>query len=73
MMIANLKPEDKDTYDKRFQTVLSKIVDVAKFTPRERYLYPIMEGVPFKDLEVALDMAVMERAKRKVNDNESKG
>ncbi|PZQ45332.1 MAG: hypothetical protein DI551_07680 [Micavibrio aeruginosavorus] len=69
MTIANMKPEEKSLYDLRFQTFLFKIVDVAKYSPREKYLYPIMNGVPFRDLEVALDMAVQERAKRKANDN----
>lgn len=69
-MTANLKPEEREEYDKRFQNFLFKIVDVAGYRPRRKYLYPIMEGVPFKDLEVALDMAMIERAKCKANDNE---
>lgn len=69
MTIANMKPEEKSLYDLRFQTFLFKIVDVATYSPREKYLYPIMSGVPFRDLEVALDMAVQERAKHKANDN----
>lgn len=69
-MVANLKPEDRDEYDKRFQNFLFKFVEIARYQPRRKYLYPIMEGVPFKDLEVALDMAVIERAKRKANDND---
>ncbi len=69
MTIANMKPEEKSLYDLRFQTFLFKIVDVAKYSPKEKYLYPIMNGVPFRDLEVALDMAVQERAKRRSNDN----
>lgn len=68
-MIANLKPEDRDRYDADFQAFLEKIVTVAKFTPRHKYLYPVMDGVPFKDLNVALDLAVMQRAKKKANDN----
>ncbi len=71
MTIANMKPEDKSQYDQRFQTFLFKIVDVAKYNPKEKYLYPIMNGVPFRDLDVALDMAVQERAKRKSNDNKN--
>lgn len=69
MTIANMKQEDKDNYDRHFQSFLSKIIEVAKYTPKEKYLYPVMEGVPFNDLEVALDLVVMERAKRKANDN----
>ncbi len=69
MMISNLKPEDHIEYDAAFQAFLEKIISVAKYAPREKYLYPIMQGVPFKDLNVALDMAVLERGKRKANDN----
>ena len=69
MIMANMKPEEKSQYDLRFQTFLYKIVDVAKYSPREKYLYPIMNGIPFKDLEVALEMAIEERKKCKTNDN----
>ena len=69
MSIANLKPEERDRYDADFQMFLEKIITVAKYAPREKYLYPVMDGVPFKDLNVALDMAVIERRKRKANDN----
>lgn len=68
MMTANLKPEERDAYDQRFQAFLANIIEVAGY-PRKKYLYPIMNGVPFKDLEVALDMAILERLKRKANDN----
>ena len=70
MMPVNLKPEDRDQYDKRFQKFLAKIIKVAGYTPRRKYLYPLMEGVPFRDLEVALDITVAARAKNKSNDND---
>ena len=69
MMISNLKPEEREGYDAAFQVFLEKIIAVAKYAPREKYLYPIMQGVPFKDLNVALDMAILERGMRKANDN----
>ncbi|NQW47027.1 MAG: hypothetical protein HQ464_04570 [Planctomycetes bacterium] len=69
MRIANLTPGDEEAYDKRFQAFLSNVVEVARYAPRRKYLYPIMQGVPFQDMEVALDIAMLERAKRKVNDN----
>lgn len=69
-MTINMKPEEQETYEKRFQTFLFKIIDVAKFKPKERYIYPIMDGVPFRDLEVSLDMALLERKKRMSNDNQ---
>lgn len=69
MMISNVKPEEREGYDAAFQAFLEKIVTVAKYAPREKYLYPIMNGVPFKDLNVALDMAVMERRACRANDH----
>ncbi len=69
MTIANLKPEDQQDYDTRFELFLAKMVEVAHYNPRRKYLYPIMQGVPFKDLEVALDMATLQRANAKSNDN----
>jgi len=66
-MIANLKTDEKDAYDQRFHDFLFKMIDVAKYKPREKYLYPLMQGVPFRDLEVALDIAILERAQ--ANDN----
>lgn len=68
MIISNYKPEDKERLEQRFQAFLFKMIDVAKYKPKEKYLYPIMEGVPFRDLEVALDMAMLER--HKANDND---
>jgi hypothetical protein len=68
-MTLILKPEEKEALDKQFYDFLSKCIAVAGYKPRAEYLYPIMRGVPFKDLEVAFDMAVMEHANRKANDN----
>lgn len=47
----------KTEYDLRFAHFLEQIISVGKMKPREKYLYPIMNGVPFQDLEVALMMA----------------
>jgi len=68
-MAANLKPEEKDQYDARFHVFLSRMIEVAGYRPRLKYLYPIMEGVPFKDLEVSLDMARATYAAYTANDN----
>ena len=67
MMYSNMSPDEKDKLDKGFQTFMEKMMAVAKYKPKEKYLYPIMRGVPFRDLEVALDLASLERAT--VNDN----
>lgn len=68
MSIYIYKPEEKERMDQRFHTFLFKIIDVAKYRPREKYLYPIISGVPFNDLEVALDLAMIERSKANDND-----
>ncbi len=39
--------------------------------PKEKYLYPLMDSVPFKDLEVAIILCEMEYEKA-VNDNKKK-
>ncbi len=53
--------ENRKAYDKRFRIFVSKMTKVGGYEPRCQYLYPIMDGVPFKDLEVALDMATLEQ------------
>lgn len=45
------------TYDERFRSFLSDITAVSLMEPRAKYLYKIMDGVPFKDLETAILMA----------------
>ncbi len=49
--------------DLRFQNFLTEFTKVSLMQPRERYLYPIMRGVPFSDLETALMMAGIDYAK----------
>lgn len=44
-------------YDMRFRTFLRQIIGVSQMKPKEKYLYSIMDGVPFKDLETAILMA----------------
>ena len=68
-MTANLKPDEKDQYDARFHAFLSRMIEVASYRPRAQYLYPLMGGVPFKDLEVALDIAHAAYIKHTANDN----
>ncbi|MFA5592687.1 MAG: hypothetical protein WC989_05185 [Micavibrio sp.] len=46
----------KMEYDIRFRTFLRQIIGVSRMKPKERYLYPLMDGVPFKDLETAILM-----------------
>ena len=44
-------------YNARYLRFLRDIKSVSKMTPKEQYLYRVMDGVPFKDLETALMMA----------------
>ncbi len=62
----------KIEYDRRFRLFLKQIVGVSCMKPKEKYLYPIMDGVPFKDLETAILMANIDYGIA-TNDNESKG
>lgn len=55
-------------YDQRLHRFLRRIKAVSRLVPREKYLYPIMDGVPFKDLETALMMAII-AFKEATNDN----
>jgi hypothetical protein len=63
------QPDQKKHYEQRYQSFLIKITQAGQYTPRARYLYPLMDGVPFKDLEVALDMLAI--AHKKTNDNQA--
>lgn len=63
-----LSPEARLEQDERFQAFLTQLINVSRLYPREKYLYQLMTGVPFKDLETALMMTVVEYAQA-VNDN----
>lgn len=43
-------------YDMRFRDFIRQIITVRRMQPREKYLYPLMDGVPFRDLETAIMM-----------------
>lgn len=58
----------ESNYDLRYKKFLYRINAVSKLVPRDKYLYPIMDGVPFKDLETAIMMAEISY-KRIKNDN----
>ena len=49
-MISKVK---KMEYDVRFRTFLRQIIGVSRMKPKEKYLYSLMDSVPFKDLESA--------------------
>ena len=63
---------NKTQYDTRFRTFLRQIIGISRMKPREKYLYPLMDGVPFKDLETAIAMANM-NYENVTNDNEKRG
>ena len=65
----------KKRYDLRFRHFIRGITVVSRMKPKEKYLYRIMDGVPFKDLETAILMAKIDCKNdfdNSVNDN-SKG
>lgn len=70
-MTANMQPNTKKQYDLRFKDFLKQIVNIGRMKPREKYLYPLMNGVPFRDLEVAIAMCSM-AFEQAVNDNTDK-
>ena len=43
-------------YDMHFRDFIRQIISVRRMQPREKYLYPLMDGVPFRDLETAIMM-----------------
>lgn len=56
-----MKPADKQhTYEVRFYKFLRGLINVSTMKPKGKYLYPLMDGVPFKDLETAILMAHIE-------------
>lgn len=59
-------------YNARYNRFIRDIKVVSRMNPKEHYLYRIMDGVPFKDLETALMMAKDEYGIG-INDNEDKG
>jgi hypothetical protein len=63
---------EKIQYDMRFRAFLRQIISVSRLKPKERYIYKVMDGVPFKDLETALLMAKIDYGEGK-NDNEQRG
>jgi hypothetical protein len=50
-MIRDSKNRD---YDVRLQSFLKQIMEIARMTPQDRYLHPLMNSVPFQDLETAM-------------------
>lgn len=62
----------KVEYDRRFRMFLKQIISVSRMNPKETYLYPLMDCVPFKDLETAILMAHIDHGIA-INDNENKG
>ena len=48
----------KEAYEQRFHAFSCKLALVRSMQPRKDYLYPLMDQVSFKDMEVALDIAI---------------
>ena len=62
-MTKSMSTHERREMDQRLQSFLIEFTRVSHMEPRERYLYPIMKGVPFSDLETALMMATIDYAK----------
>lgn len=59
-------------YDVRFRHFIREITVVSRMKPKEKFIYRIMDGVPFKDLETAILMAKIDYDEKMadiVNDN----
>lgn len=44
-------------YAERLRLFEEKLERLRKMQPQEDYLHQVMDGIPFRDLEVELDMA----------------
>ena len=67
-----MSEDAKKQYDVRFRLFIREITVVSRMKPKEKFLYRIMDGVPFKDLETALMMAKIDygqKMEETVNDN----
>lgn len=67
-----MSEDAKKRYDVRFRHFIREIVVVSRMKPKEKFLYRIMDGVPFKDLETAIMMAKIDYGQKideTVNDN----
>lgn len=67
-----MNEEMKKRYDVRFRHFMREMTAVSRMTPKEKYLYRMMDGVPFKDLETAILMAKIDhkgQIEEMVNDN----
>lgn len=62
----------KMEYDMRFRAFLRQIISVSRLKPYERYIYKVMDGVPFKDLETALLMAKIDYGEGQNDNNNQK-
>lgn len=47
----------KKHYDARLRLFIRELTIVSRMKPKEHFIYRIMDGVPFKDLETAIMMA----------------
>jgi hypothetical protein len=60
---------EKMEYDLRFQSFLTKVMNISNLHPRDQYLYPLMDKVVFKDLETAMISTIQDFATEASNDN----
>ena len=61
-MKTQYEPSTRLEYDIRFQSFLMKITNISNLYPREKYLYPLMDKVIFKDFETAMSSTIIDFA-----------
>ena len=67
-----MKLADKQhAYDVRLYKFLRGIISVSAMGPKGKYLHPMMDSVPFKDLETAILMAHIECREGETNGNKN--
>ncbi len=63
---------ERTEYDLRLQTFLTRLINISNLSPRDKYLYPLMDKVVFKDLETAMTATIQDFAIEASNDNNDK-
>lgn len=63
------KPEDKLFYDLKFKSFINKLINISNLSPREDYLYCLMDTVAYQDLETAMNSQIIDFADI-ANDND---
>ena len=66
---SSYQPEDKLMYDLRFQSFMHKLMNISNLSPKEDYLYRLMDTVAYQDFETAMSGTILDFADV-ANDNQ---